>query len=311
MNEMKQLRALRSHAPQPDPHRLAAGRQELLRTTRGRATARRWPARWQLTAAASAAAITAVTLVGGQLRSSGDPEFVPVARPAYTSQLGGAKQVLNQAADAIARGAAPRVEQDDWVYVRGTAANATDQEQPGLRQRESWTRFADPSLEKGRAGDDHSPRETYDFLAALPRDPNEAKRKARAFLPGDGSESTTQHDFRVLQILVRAYPAPPQGLATVYRALATVPGVEAARAVDVLKRDAIAVYLPGSEQAGSLREEVLLDPQTYLYSGSRWIAQKDNQDPDASAGDRWRKGDVIIDESRGAVSLVDEENERP
>ncbi|MFJ9968447.1 CU044_5270 family protein [Streptomyces avermitilis] len=313
MNEMTQLRALRADAPQPDHRRLAAGRQALLQTTRGRASAHRVLTGWRMTAVGSAAAITAIALVGGQMQTKGgEPDFVPVARPAYTSQLGSASQILNDAADATARRPAPVIQQGDWVYTKEVDANATDQERPNrLRKRESWTRYANPAFENGRAGDDHSPRATYRFLASLPRDLNAVKKKARAFYPSDGHLSRTQHNFRALKGLADSYPAPPQGLATVYRALATVPGVKAARATDVLKRDAIAIYLPGSEQEGSLREEFLLNPQTYLYMGSRWIAQKDNQDPDANPGDRWKKGDVIIDNSQKQVALVDEKNERP
>lgn len=311
MDEMTQLRALRADIPQPDRRRLAAGRRELLQAARGRGSARRVRTGWRLAAVGSAAAITATALLGGQmLTKHSEPDFVPVARPAYILQLGSASTVLKDAADAIAKRPAPALRQDQWVYTKDAVASATDQEQPGLRERESWTRYADPTLEKGRAGDDHSPREQYRFLATLPRDLNEVKKKARAFYPGDGHESRTQHDFRALKALARAYPAPPEGLATVYRALATIPGIKAARATDALKRDAIAIYLPGSGQ-GDLREEFLIDPQTYIYTGSRWIARADRQDLDANPGDRWRKGDVIIDDSVKDVALVGGKNERP
>lgn len=311
MDEMTLLRDLRAGIPQPDRGRLAAGRRNLLKAARGQDEARRARSGRRLAAVGSAAAIGAVAVVSGQIGTKGEePGFVPVARPAYITQPGSAAQFLEQAADAIARRPVPAPRQDRWVYVKEAEANATDQEHRGVRERESWTRYADPALEQGRAGDDHSPREQYRFLAGLPHDVNAVKAKARAFCPGDGHESRTQHEFRALKVLARSYPAPPEGLATVYRALATLPGIKAARATDVLGRDAIAIFLPGNGQ-GDLREEFLIDPRTYVYTGSRWIAQSDRKDPRANAGDRWRKGDVIIDDSVKDVALVARRNERP
>lgn len=84
------------------------------------------------------------------------------------------------------------------------------------------------------------------------------KKRARAFYPGE-DETTAEHDFRALSMLALSYPADPKGLASVYRAMATIPGIEAVQTQDVLNRPAIGIHLPGE------RDLLLLNAQTSQY----------------------------------------------
>lgn len=142
------------------------------------------------------------------------------------------------------------------------------EEHGGPQVTEEWTRFADPAFENGRSGDDHSPRERYEFLGRLPADPAQAKAAARAFYPYPG-EPRAEHDFRALWLLASSYPVDSRGLARVYRAMATIPGLRAVQTKDAAGRDAIGICLPSvrTNQLSGMYDLLLLDPVTYHYSG--------------------------------------------
>ncbi len=302
MDEMTVVRELRAEAPPAGRAPLLAGRDRLLRETAGRTRSRRLRGDWRLTAAATAALITAVVLVGTQMADRGQDGVRPGAGPDYTLELGSAKDLLNDAAAAIAAGPAVTARDGQWIYLKSVESNATDDE-PGAQTDERWQAYADPRLENGKAGDDHSPREEYDFLRSLPDDPAKVRAEAQAFFYAtDKSETDTQHEYRALvAVLSRAYVYDPAGLAKVYRALATIPGVRAAEVRDEEGRDAYALYL--KSPADTSRDEVLLDPDTYLYAGYRSVALSGNFE--------WNEGDVVLSGARLALAVVDEKGERP
>ena len=295
MDEMTAVRELRADAPASSRARLAEGRDRLLWETRRGARGRRLRADWRLAAVGAAAAITVAAVIGTRVVGD-DGGTQPGSQPGYTLELGSAKDLLNEAADVIAarRPAGPRDGQ--WVYLKSVETNTTDDE-PGSRTNEEWIKYADPSMEDGRAGDDHSPGEQYAFLKSLPDDPKRVRAEARAFFDAtDPEETRTQHEYRALTAIIsRAYVIDPEGLARVYRAMATIPGVRAAQVQDVEGRNAIALYLKGGGMDGG-RNETLLDPTTYLASGYR-LLEGENQ--------------VIISGARLAMGLVDEKGERP
>jgi hypothetical protein len=291
MDEMTAVRELRAEAPTARRADLVAGRDRLLREARKGSRARRLRSDWRLASLGAAAAITAAALVVPQVVGGGDAG--PGARPGYTIELGSAKELLNEAADTIAAGPAVTARDGQWVYTKTVETNVTDDERPGPYTDERWTRYADPAMEDGRAGDDHSPREQYAFLRSLPDDSAQVRAKARAFFSATHfSESRTEHEYRALTAVIsRSYVYDPEGLAKVYRALATIPGVRAADVQDAAGRDAIALYLEGDGP----REEVLLDPATWLYSGHRYLDD----------------GEVIISGARLEARVVDGKGERP
>ncbi|MEV0177247.1 CU044_5270 family protein, partial [Streptomyces sp. NPDC050803] len=256
---------------------------------------------WRLAAVGAAAAITVAAVVGTQVVGGGS-ETQPGSRPGYTVELGSAKDLLNDAADAIEAGSGVTAHDGQWIYTKTVETNGTDDERPGPQTRESWTKYADPAFEDGKEGDDHSPREQAEFLKSLPDDPQKVRAKARAFYYAtDPSETRTEHEYRALTVLIsRAHVYEPEGLAKVYRALATIPGVRAANVQDAAGRDAIALY---RNTDGPLSDETLLDPATYLASGYRAVGLKDDTD--------WKKGDVVISSAYLATAVVDKRGERP
>uniref|UniRef100_A0AAU2VXE3 CU044_5270 family protein n=1 Tax=Streptomyces sp. NBC_00008 TaxID=2903610 RepID=A0AAU2VXE3_9ACTN len=260
-DEMTLVRALRADAPVPDRRSLAEGRQRLTEAAGRRRGLR---ADWRLTAVAATAAVAAAAVLGTQFvgREQGVRSG---SRTATVVELGIAAPVLRDAAAGVADDPAPTPKAGQWVYTKDLEIRAQEdgpgEERGGRRETERWYRYADPGVENGKAGDDHSPRERFQFLAQLPQDPAQVKKRARAFYPGE-DESVAAHDFRALSILATSYPADPKGLAAVYRAMATVPGLRAVRTRDALDRPVIGIRFPGE------RGLLLLDAETFRYVGS-------------------------------------------
>ncbi|MFI6895661.1 CU044_5270 family protein [Streptomyces sp. NPDC050256] len=284
-DEMSLLRELRAEAPEPDRAALAGGRQRLTEAVGRR---RRLRADWRIAAVATAAAVVMGAVISTQVLG-GDQGATQGASPVVVSEPVSAAQVLRDAAGVVADDPVPAPRAGQWVYTKVLVADADDGPRPGepgqaytedvqrdlmalaqegrsgekaggLRVIEHWYRYVDPAFENGRSGDDHSPRERFDFLADLPSDPAEVKKRARAFYPGE-DETVAEHDFRALSVLAMSYPADPKGLASVYRAMATIPGIRAIQTQDVLNRPVIGIHLPGG------RDLLLLDAETSLYAG--------------------------------------------
>ncbi|MBW5254714.1 CU044_5270 family protein [Streptomyces sp. P01-B04] len=311
-DEMSLLRELRAEAPVPDRAALAEGRQRL---TEAAGRRRRLRADWRIAAVATAAAVVMGAAVSGQVLG-GEQGAQQGASPVVVSELGSAAQVLRDAAGEVADDPVPAPRAGQWVYTKELVADTkggsqlggpgsavtedvqrelvalakegrSGDEAGGLRVIEHWYRYADPDFENGKSGDDHSPRERFQFLADLPSDLEQVKKRARAFYPGE-DETTAEHDFRALSVLALSYPADPKGLASVYRAMATIPGIEAVQTQDVLNRPAIGIHLPGE------RDLLLLNAQTSLYAGEGSL--------DSPAG--------FIVTARAAAAVVDEKGRR-
>ncbi|MFD8691584.1 CU044_5270 family protein [Streptomyces sp. NPDC059651] len=312
-DEMALVRELRAGAPVPDRAALAEGRQRL---TEAAGRRRRPRADWRIAAVGTVAAVVLGTVIGTQV-IGGDREAQQGESPVVVSEPGGAAQVLRDAAGEIADDPVPTPKAGQWVYSKELVADTKDgprlngpgqaatedvqrelkalardgrsgEEAEGLRVIEHWYRYADPAFENGKSGDDHSPRERFRFLADLPADPAQVRKRARAFYPGDDG-TTAAHDFRALSMLAMSYPADPKGLACVYRAMATIPGLEAVRTQDVLNRPAIGIHLPGE------RDLLLLNAQTLLYAGEGSL--------DSPAG--------FLLTARVTAAVVDRQGQRP
>ncbi|MFJ5778406.1 CU044_5270 family protein [Streptomyces sp. NPDC093094] len=303
MDEMTAVRDLRSDAPAARRADLVAGRERLLTEARQGRRARRLRGDWRL-AAAGATAITMAAVIGTQVVGGQDGIRPGGSAPRYTIELGSAKGLLNRAADAIEARPGTTAREGQWIYTKTVETNLTDDEKPGPQTDEDWTRYADPAFENGRQGDDHSPREQYEFLRSLPDDPEKVRARAVQFYSAtDPYELTAEHGYRALTaVLSRSYPYDPEGLAKVYRALAAVPGVRAADVTDVTGRDAVAVYLPGKQPSAG-REEILLDPVTFLYRGYRYVSGEDEQE--------WQEGAAVISGARTDTAVVDRKGVRP
>ncbi|GAA2325622.1 CU044_5270 family protein [Streptomyces kunmingensis] len=310
IDEMDRVRAFRDEAPDADRARLAVARRALLDGMDAGRRRKRMRANWRLAAVGVAAVLTAAATVGPHLLNDDGAALPAAPPPAYVLDLGSAKPVLREAADAVADDPVPQPHAGQWAYSKvyeiRSQADGPDEEKGGPRVAESWLRYDDPKFENGHAGDDHSPREMFRFLAALPgSDPAEVKQRAKNFYAGGSAEgeTSTQHVYRALRVLVsRANPAHPKGLAAAYRALATVPGVRAVRTIDALGRDSIGITLP-DKRTPDQRVMVFFDPKTYRYSGEGLLKRY---------GDHWKS---VSEPGRVsallASGLVDKKGDRP
>ncbi|NEE38274.1 hypothetical protein G3M53_74360, partial [Streptomyces sp. SID7982] len=86
-------------------------------------------------------------------------------------------------------------------------------------------------------------------------------------------EDKDAHSFRALTVLLESYPLPPDALARMYRAMATVKGVGVTDHLirDATGRQVIAVTRAYDENS---RREVLLDPVDYSYAGQRDVVTR-------------------------------------
>ncbi|MFF4351951.1 CU044_5270 family protein [Streptomyces sp. NPDC001530] len=313
MDDLTLLRELRADAPAPPRARLGAGRDRLLReAARGGRPRGRRPGRpradWRLAAVGAAAAIAAASVIGSQVFGTGDDGAAsPGGRPPYTYELGSAKDILVEAAGAVADDPVPSVHANEWTYQKLLRIYAQEdgpgEEKGGPRVVEHWAKYVDPLFENGRSGDDRSPRETFTFLAQLPEAPEQVKKKVDAFFVEDkGAEPGDAHDYAGLSSLVsRATVIEPTGLATVYRTMATIPGLRAVETRDAAGREAIGIYLPGQARSG-MPNLLLLDPRTYHFSG--WGTMR-------RGGGIWKSVQAVNNEAVLETAVVDKEGERP
>ena len=146
--------------------------------------------------------------------------------------------------------------------------------------------------------------DSYKAATALPTDPAALLRWAYAQTPDvTGAGSTDDAEaFNILRGILGNGVLPDHLQASVFRAMERIPGV-AVRTVDVLGRPTLA---PG--QTGEwLRQELLLDPETYAYRGQRSTVVKNATINPLKAGNstgRVYKGHTVVAE-RLAARVVD------
>ncbi|MFE4613532.1 CU044_5270 family protein [Streptomyces niveus] len=354
MDEMPLVRDLRADAPVPDRARLAPGRRRLLdAATSGGLMSRLRGLRsdWRTAAVGAVAAMTAAALSATLLVGGGDPA-TEASLLSGRAPAGSAAEVLRTAALMVGDDPVPTPRADQWIYVREGYYSMVREEKPaglvaqpdvnyhplgekkylvpqadGLprAEAEEWIPYADPDAERGRTDQKYSAREIFRFLADLPDDPQAILDEVRAFYPAnppENPETPDEHAFRALGLLAVQQPVPhPQGLAKIYRTLATIPGIQVSRATDQFGRETVAISRAESgDPAGHVRE-YLLNPSTGLPVGQRWAVEGDGTYVEGGdggrtpAGDRpatnWKKGDVLVERVRFEGALVDKDHERP
>jgi hypothetical protein len=168
-----------------------------------------------------------------------------------------------------------------------------------------------------------SPWPTYAYLRQLPTDPQALLARLYAtFSPGVdppygklrfSREEQHRLVFRLAMKLLWSYVAPPGVQAAIYQALPSIPGVQLQPdAVDAAGRHGVAFARVND---GRVREEIILDPQTYQYLGWRRIAVKDFVDKGSTIAGRKdphiAKGTVLEWQARTAAAIVDRPGQRP
>ncbi|WP_258563674.1 CU044_5270 family protein [Streptomyces phytophilus] len=329
MDEMSKLREWRDDAPTPDRTRLAPGRRRLLDAA-GARKRRRLPGLgdWRVVSGAVAAGVTAVALlstgVGGGTGTPAADGGAQLARPLEPQAR--ASDLLLKAATVVAADPVPKPESGEWVYVREVRVGVSEPDDPSPNVMEDWIEYADPEFEDWNEGDDHSPREGFEYLAALPDDTDAVLQKARWFYPEDGERPDTEDpgagrsetelaawNFGSLGLLAGTAPHHPGGQARVYQAMATIPGLRVAdtTVTDPAGRRALAFYLGDEVDTGDgpYRDELLLDPETYTYLGTRYVATEDTEQ--SQYGPAAEEGEVVAGTAVLSTALVDDDGERP
>ncbi|MET0820962.1 MAG: CU044_5270 family protein [Aeromicrobium sp.] len=255
-----------------------------------------------------AGAAVAASLVVGLLVAQAGPGASPSAA-----------EVLDQAADRVAARPEVRPRDDQWVYESFVHDSAD------APRKEMWVRFDGTKYannqpegssrlvvtEEEKGTTDPAPKEWYDELAALPEDPHALLVQLRTSDLVDHTVPSTEavSDFaNVAECLLAAPVLPPQAQARLFRALATIPGVEVdADAHDLLGRSVLSVAWTGGNQEGIDPDEsveLLLDPSTYAALGQRSTLLQDE-----SGGPS--KGDITFDVAYSATGVVDQPGQRP
>ncbi|MFJ9106828.1 CU044_5270 family protein [Streptomyces sp. NPDC102283] len=333
MDEMTQLRELRADAPVPDRATLAPGRARLTDAIAGRnRRARGLRADWRIASLGAVVAITAAALFITQIVDTPAPRPSAPATVAGDLDLSGPEAALGRAADFLERQEVPpEPRTDQWIYlwqVGGVPAQPTrkDGSEPEVKgtfevpdPKPSWIPYHDRVAENDESDTDHlSARESYRVAADLPKDPEALLARLRKVFPtGSGPdgppEAKDEHSFRALHVLLESYPIPPDALAHIYRAMATVGDV---KVTDHLIRDASGrqvIAVTREHDGGDTRREILIDPVDYSYAGVRDVVIRTHEvsapdDPNAMV---YQRGDVLMDVARVKAAVVDAKGQKP
>ncbi|MFD5643866.1 CU044_5270 family protein [Streptomyces anulatus] len=331
MDEMTQLRELRADAPVPDRAALAPGRERLTDAIAGRnrRTRRLW-ADWRVASLGAVVAITAAALFITQVVEAPAPRPSAPATVTGDLDLSSPSAALGRAADFLDRQEVPpEPRSDQWIYTRGANAEQEKQwaELPAeIREQtsltyvpDSWIPYDNKAAENDESDTDYrTARESYRIAAGLPEDPEALLAELRKVFPtGSGPdgppEAKDEHSFRALSVLLESYPIPPDAQARIYRALATVGGVEV---TDHLIRDAAGrqvIAVTREYDRGDSRREILIDPVDYSYAGERDVVTRTHEvpGPDGTEPTVLKRGDVLINIARTKAAVVDAKGQKP
>ncbi|MEV5824378.1 CU044_5270 family protein [Spirillospora sp. NPDC052242] len=229
-----------------------------------------------------------------------------------------ASEILDDAVAAAAARPYTAPGPEQWLYTKVRmkgAAEPSGAVTAGPYETKSWelwrridgkhqyAAYKDGKLVEPPAGENAPRASRFD---PLPTDPDALLRKIGA-IPGQPDELA----FGTLLTILAENLHPPQVEATIFRAMQRIPGVTATEGtVDAAGRPAITLGLTAKD--GWVRQEVLLDPETYRYRGERSF----------TVGDRTIEGDdgddIVIksgtlqyEQVRTAAAIVDEPGERP
>ncbi|MFF0263107.1 CU044_5270 family protein [Streptomyces microflavus] len=337
MDEMTRLRELRADAPVPDRAGLAPGRERLTDAIAGNGGRRTLALRlrpmlrdWRIASLGAVVAVTAAALVITQVVGTSAPAPSAPATVVGDLDLSSPAAALNRAADHLERQEVPpEPRADQWIYTREVDAQQAQQweELPeAIRKKipmayspDQWVPYDDKAAENDASDTDYrTARESYRIAAALPEDPEALLARLREVFPTgsgpDGApEAKDEHSFRALAVLLESYPIPPDALARIYRAMATVGGVKVTDHLirDASGREVIAVTRKYDESDS--RREILIDPVDYSYAGNRDVVTRTHEvpAPEGLAPIVQKRGEVLIDIARTHAAVVDAKGQKP
>ncbi len=289
MSELDLVRSLRAGIPAPSPTRLAVGRARLLASIARPSRSRYRPRAIVL------GGVALVAVAGGVVLTAGSR-----SRVAPSMHLVLAARVLNAAALSAEARPDVRPAPTQWIYTRVVQYDARH----GTSTSENWIRFdgrqsayfqsgqlvvhtgpAPPKLGDrtplGAYDANTTPMSTYDALRSLPSSPKAllevvdqvvaANPNSIALPAGSPSpaQSGDQLEFAFLaSLLWNSYAgAPSAAEATVFKAIAAIPGVGVERGItNAIGQPAIGL------SDGGWGSQLLLDPLTYQVTGIRTVS---------------------------------------
>jgi hypothetical protein len=299
MTDLETLREAWEPPTAPSPAARAEARAALLARAVRRPRRRR--RRTLLALAGATAAVIVATNLGGSSRTSSGVSLASA-------------EVLERAASAAERKPFTAPRDDQWIYIE-------DRDSTG-QTRVRWHRADGAGLawRDGRGklrveiSEPHPRRpglfQGYKELDALPTDPDALLRWAYREAENVTGAGLTEHGdvYAILNGMLRSNVVPPDLEAAIFRALKRVPGV-GVEPIDVGGRPALAV----GQTEDWLREELLLDRETYTYLGERSTVVRDAVIDPRKAGNETggvTQGDRVVSE-RIATAIVDAPGERP
>jgi hypothetical protein len=288
--------------PEPPTHGSHARARAMLTARIARRP--RPPIPMRLAAAGALAVALATALVVAQNLSTGGSAVpggpVPVA----------SAQVLERAAKAAERQTFTPPRDDQWIYIQDRFTG-----HDGRIETQSYWHRADGEgvayLENGKLhvenlqwpkGRPKPILESYKGLASLPTDPAALLRWAYAQDMENGDTSKDGVVYLLFNHVLRGNILPPELEAAIFRALKQIPGVTL-QTVDIFGKPAYSLGFTDDW----LHEELLIDPQTYVYRGERSIVVKNTRIDPLKAGNSTgevRKGSTVIAE-RLSTAIVD------
>jgi hypothetical protein len=237
---------------------------------------------------------------------------------AVAQNLGGGGAVPVASAEVLERAAAVAERQpftpprhDQWIYVQDQLTG-----HDGKAETQSHWRRADGEGvtfidEHGTLHVENLPwpkrrpkplTESYEGVASLPTDPAALLRWAYAQDVQNGDTSKDGVVYLLLNGILRGNVLPPELAAAIFRAMKQIPGVTL-QTVDVFGKPTYALAFTDDW----LREELLIDPRTYVYRGERSTVVRNTRIDPLKAGNSTgevRKGSTVVAE-RLATAIVD------
>ncbi|MFC0599769.1 CU044_5270 family protein [Streptomyces palmae] len=317
MDELQAVREMRPSAPEPDAARLAPGRRSLLAAAAGadarsRSGAPRWLTGWGKPWRLAIPVAVAASVVAGALVVAPGDKGSPQKQQVQTVTVA---QVMERAAESVRHHKVIRPRPDQWIYSKMVLPEPIDVES------ETWERFdgkkyaerdehgkiviSDEELPPGDMGDEDLPsddmagtepqgsqssEELLDNIAKLPTDPRKLLEQIRSDTSFDSEFDTDfldqtgrkNREFRrISNILLTGSVLPPELNATLYRALALIPGVEVLeqRVDDAAGRSSLAIRSIERVNGKNTADYLFLDPKTYAFRGAGWDASVTGRDP--------------------------------
>jgi hypothetical protein len=333
MDDLEILRALGGPDPVLDPDNQARARIALL--TRAQATpaapvraARRTPWgrfgwRTAVAAVATVVAVGALVVVENAGPVTQDGHVSPVAPGLPAAKPANATEALGYAAEAAAKQPFTMPRPDQWFYLETRETSGTG---PGglttggpyeTETMRSWHRVDGTQVASYRRGklvttpmQEANSGRTYAEVANLPADADGVLawvRKEYGGVGGGTRDGEDQIAFASINAIMREYVLPPAVEAACFQALGKLSGVTLVPdAVNVDGRPALAV---ARVHEGWLRDEILLDPETYRLIGERTVAIADHTSTADDGSSRIKKGTVQRYIARTAAAIVDHPGE--